>query len=72
MEFIIVQYPSSRTVYVDGTRSGFTNTIMIVETGHHQFDLGNPGNYEPDMIEREVKDTAVNDPLVLEFRPKQS
>ncbi len=72
MEFIIVKYPSSRTVYIDGTRAGFTNEIMVLETGNHEFDLGKPEIYAPQRIDREVKDTAVTDPMVLVFEKKQT
>lgn len=67
LEFMFVKYPSSRIVYIDDVRAGFTNTIMVVETGHHVIDLGKPKNYVPEHEEREVRDTSVIAPLSLEF-----
>lgn len=68
LEFMFVKYPSSRTVYVDGNRTGFTNTIIAVEAGHHVFDLGSPKNYVPEEERRKVENTSVIDPLELEFK----
>ena len=45
-EFVIVKYPRSRTVFVDEKRAGFTNTILVLEKGHHVFDLGKPVSYD--------------------------
>lgn len=72
MEFVLVTYSSNRTVYIDGTRAGFTSTMMVVEVGNHEFDLGKPENYTPQHINREVKDTAVAGPMVIAFEKKQS
>lgn len=66
-EFVVVRYPASRTVMVDGNRLGYTNTILVVEPGHHAFDLGKPVNYRPPTIERLVENTTVINPLVIEF-----
>ena len=67
LEFVIVKFPTSRTVYVDGNRAGFTNTIIVIETGNHVFDLGKPANYDPEEHQETVQDTSVVDPLEIEF-----
>jgi hypothetical protein len=53
-ESVYVEYPSSRDVFVDGQLCGKTKQLMIVQTGTHMFDLGNPQDYTPDSISRQV------------------
>ena len=40
MEYVVVSYPNSRRVYVDKNVAGNTNDTLMVEAGHHVFDLG--------------------------------
>jgi hypothetical protein len=70
MEYVVVAYPTQRTVRIDGEDAGFTNETLRVERGHHLFDLGAPLNYRPSSVEKTVKDTTVIEPLVIdEFHP---
>lgn len=66
-EYVEVQYDTTRDVYVDGTLCGRTNTIMIVETGNHTFDLGQPVIYAPASITKLVYGTSPLAPLQLKF-----
>lgn len=71
MEFVIVTYPTSRFVYIDGEKGGRTNEVLRVEAGTHEFDLGNLKNYEPESQEVEVKGTTVLKPMEIVFSKKE-
>jgi hypothetical protein len=70
MEFVVVRYPSSRPVFMDGQDAGETARMLFVEEGHHVFDLGDPRDYEPPALEVEVTGTTAVTPLELAFTPQ--
>ena len=71
MEYVVVRYPKRRVVRMDGQDVGFTNETLMVEQGHHVFDLGEPLDYTPASLEKLVQDTVSEDPLIVPgFRPK--
>lgn len=71
MEYVEVRYPKRRVVRMDGQDAGFTNETLMVEEGHHTFDLGEPPDYTPASVEKLVQDTVSEDPLIVrDFRPK--
>jgi hypothetical protein len=71
MEYVVVRYPKVRDVRIDGQVAGKTNDTLIVEKGHHVFDLGEPLDYMPPSVEKNVQDTAPEAPLIVaDFRPK--
>jgi len=71
MEYVVVRYTKRRVVRMDGQDAGFTNDTLMVETGHHVFDLGEPPDYTPASVERVVQNTVSEDPLVISnFHPK--
>ncbi|MCK9420568.1 MAG: thermonuclease family protein [Nitrospirae bacterium] len=47
MEHILVHFPLSRPVLIDGEKSGKTNAILRVEEGRHTLSLGDPQDYKP-------------------------
>lgn len=65
MEYVIVNFSESRSVRIDGQDAGMTNQTLMVEAGHHTFDLGEPVNYNPASAEIEVKDTTSITPLIV-------
>ena len=67
MEYVIVKYPSSRDVFINGKKNGLTNESLRVDAGTSIFDLGEPGDYHPASQEIEVADTTVLEPLEIEF-----
>jgi hypothetical protein len=70
MEYVVVAYPTKRTVRIDGEDAGFTNETLRVERGHHLFDLGLPLDYRQFSVEKTVQNTTIIDPLVIdEFHP---
>jgi hypothetical protein len=70
MEFVQINYPQDRTVYVDDEDNGPTNTIIRVGSGTHDFDLGDPKDYDPPVHHVQVTGTTALTPLILEFHPK--
>ena len=51
MEFVIVTYPTKRSVRVDGVPTGSTGDVLQMDSGTHKFDLGDPRDYAPDFLE---------------------
>jgi len=72
MENVIVSFPTSRDVYVDGERNGRTGDSIRVDAGTHRFDLGSPQDYEPEYREVAVSDTTVLDPMEIVFTEKDA
>jgi hypothetical protein len=70
MEYVVAKYPIERDVYIDWQPAGKTNRTLMVEKGHHRFDLGRPGDYAPDSHDVMVENTTELTPLILEFSPK--
>lgn len=70
MEFVTVKYWRRRNVYIDGQKSGYTNTVLQTNRGTHVFTLGDPPNYEPLQRRKKVQKTNPVKPLVVEFTPK--
>jgi hypothetical protein len=69
MEYIIVRFPDSREVFVDGMHMGRTSTRLRVEEGVHTINLGDPRNYTPKWRRPEVSGTTSNAPLEVYFDP---
>ena len=67
MEWVKVVYPRIRDVFVDGRRSGETNSVLIVSKGTHRFGLGTPSNYTPAKRDVKVVGTSVLAPLEIVF-----
>lgn len=67
MEFVIVIYPTERSVYVDGVLTGDTNEVLQMDAGTHKFDLGAPANYQPTSQEVVVTGTTVLVPMKVVF-----
>ena len=70
MEYVYVNYVTGRLVRVDGKDCGITNSTLMVEKGHHVFDLGAPPNYQPPSVQRVVQNTTIISPLIInDFQP---
>lgn len=70
MEYVKVSYPTERDVRVDGQIAGMTNDTLMVERGHHNFDLGEPQDYQPAAVEKNVQHTTSVSPLLIDdFHP---
>jgi len=66
MEFVKVSYPTDRNVRIDGQVAGMTNDTLMVGRGHHSFDLGEPRDYQPSSVEKNVQNTTSVSPLVID------
>jgi hypothetical protein len=70
VEYVVVSYPKLRKVRVDNKICGNTNAKLMVEAGHHTFDLGDPTDYKPASVERIVLNTTSVTPLrIKDFTP---
>ena len=69
MEFVIVNFSTSRTVNIDGAPRGRTGLLLRVQAGTHTFDLGAPPNYSPASVMTPVLGTTASSPMVIAFVP---
>jgi hypothetical protein len=67
MEYVIVNFANSRSVYVDGRISGKTNIIFRIGTGAHEFDLGSPLDYYPRVKRVTIQGTNALAPAIIDF-----
>jgi hypothetical protein len=67
MEFLVVHYPTSRRVKVDGTFNGRTQEVIQLEGGTHGISLGPPYNFAPAEQEVVLQDTSPLCPLEVTF-----
>lgn len=67
MEYVIVNYPTNRNVFIDGEKNGRTNESLRVEAGTHIFDIGPLKNYKPGSRKVTVSDTSVLKPKKITF-----
>lgn len=67
MEYVIVAFPTDRLVYIDGEKNGSTNTVLKVDAGTHEFDLGPVANYRPASREVMLKGTTSLEPREIAF-----
>lgn len=70
LEYVRVDHPNQRRVLVDGLDRGVTGDILRVDTGKHRFKLGEPLNYQPSEVERDVHGTNPLAPEIIVFTPK--
>lgn len=70
MEYVVVVFPTSRLVYIDDERGGYTNDTLRVDSGTHVFDLGSYANYEPPSRRVIVQGTTVLEPMEIVFSKK--
>jgi hypothetical protein len=66
MEYVFINYVTGRLVRVDGKEWGITNSTLMVEKGHHIFDLGEPPDYQPASIQTVVQGTTIVSPMIID------
>ena len=70
MEYLIVDYPTSRLVKVDGEILGRTDEhVFELERGHHVVSLSAPHNFTPDQRRILLKNTNPIIPRRIRFDP---
>jgi hypothetical protein len=67
MEHLLVKFPASRTVLIDGEEAGRTNKILRVEEGTHTISMGDPRDYKPSSRTVKVKGTSPIKPREVTF-----
>ncbi len=67
MEFLIVTFPGTRGVRVDGALQGWTNTVLQLEAGEHDVTLEPPKNFSPVSQHVLLENTAALDPYRIQF-----
>jgi hypothetical protein len=67
MEFLVVRFPRSRRVKIDGEFQGRTDELIELEAGTHTVSLGPPPNFTPESRKIVLKDTSVNSPREIAF-----
>jgi hypothetical protein len=67
MEFLIVHFPRSRRVRVDGEFNGRTEELIEIEAGRHVVTLGPPANFTPEERIVILKDTSELEPREIDF-----
>ncbi len=70
MEHLLVKFPVSRTVLIDGEEAGKTNRILRVEEGRHTISLGDPRDFKPSSRTVKVKGTSPIKPREVTFVKK--
>jgi hypothetical protein len=67
MEFLIVLFPTTRGVQVDGALQGWTNMVRQLEAGAHEVTLDPPGNFSPVSQCILLENTAALIPYCVQF-----
>ena len=67
MEFLLVRFPRTREVLVDGHPNGWTNTIIPLPAGTYTVALGTPRDFSPDEQKIHLEFTAALDPYTVTF-----
>jgi hypothetical protein len=67
MEYLVVHFPRSRRVKVDGEFNGRTEELIELEAGRHTIGLGPPPNFTPPEQTVILKDTSPLAPREVTF-----
>jgi hypothetical protein len=70
MAYVKVTFPTRRRVYIDSQPNGYTNDVLRIDEGTHEFALGSPADYQPVSHTVMVPDTTVLQPLEIVFAVK--
>ncbi|MBI4914094.1 MAG: hypothetical protein HY823_15290 [Acidobacteria bacterium] len=67
MEFLVVHFPRSRVVLVDGVKNGRTEDLLELEAGTHVVSLGPPSNFTPSELTIRLRGTNPLEPREVRF-----
>lgn len=67
MEYLVVRFPQSRAVMIDGEFNGLTGRLIELEAGTHTISLGPPPNFTPESQQVVLKDTSALNPKEVVF-----
>ena len=66
-EYLVVLFPRSRRVMINGEFMGATNTKLELEGGSYEVTLGPPKNFIPEKQDIELRNTASLMPMTVQF-----
>lgn len=67
MEYLVVRFPQSRPVKIDGEFNGRTGQLIELEAGTYTISLGPPPNFAPESQQVVLKDTSALNPKEAVF-----
>lgn len=67
-EFLVVLFPRSRRVMINGNHFGMTNLKLELEGGPYEVTLGFPKNFTPEKYDIDLRSTSSLMPMVVDFR----
>ncbi|MGH7342523.1 MAG: hypothetical protein ACREKH_18725 [Candidatus Rokuibacteriota bacterium] len=67
MEWVEVQFPATRDVFIGNRLVGATNTLLTTREGPQTIHLGPGGGYKPRERRVNVTGTAADDPMTVIF-----
>jgi hypothetical protein len=66
-EFLLVKFPESRQLVLNGFTQGRTNMVTRLEAGTYKVELAGQKNYSPDSQTVTLRFTAITSPAVVTF-----
>jgi hypothetical protein len=67
MEFVVVHFRESRTVYIDDGEYGLTDETLRINRGRHTFSLGGPADFDPPEQTIDIANTTEIHPQEVPF-----
>jgi hypothetical protein len=68
-EFLLVRFPGSRQLLLNGIRQGWTNMVIRLEAGTYDVALAGRLDFSPDRQTVTLRYTAPGQPTELTFHP---
>lgn len=66
-EYMVVSFPASRQVMINGELMGITNTKLELESGTYEVTLDPPLNFKPEKRDVNLRHTSSIMPMTVEF-----
>lgn len=66
-EYLVVLFPRSRRVMINGEFMGTTNKKLELESGIYEVTLGRPLNFTPEKCDVNLRNTSSLMPMIVEF-----
>ena len=66
-EYLVVLFPRSRRVMINGEFMGTTNKKLELENGVYEVTLGPPLNFTPEKCDVDLRNTSSLTPMIVEF-----